>query len=214
MRVQSSARFPRPRPRRWEAVPVPQWVKAVIDAWISAAQISDGRLFRCVSHTGVVWGDSVTQKGVWRVVRRYRAATGIPNFAPHDCRRTCARLCHVAGEKLEQIQFLLGHRSVKTTERYLDASNGCNTPSTTTSAWKRDILRQETAAPSIVKREGRTQSEMGRQVAIVLYVVAMAAVIVGVDFVFFRNRFWERLIANIGIVLLFAAFYLRFLRRP
>ena len=57
-------------------------------------------------------------------------------------------------------------------------------------------------------------TEMGRQVAIVLYVVAMAAVIVGADFVFFRNRFWERLIVNIGIVLVFAAFYLRFLRRP
>ena len=56
--------------------------------------------------------------------------------------------------------------------------------------------------------------EMGRQVAIVLYVVAMAAVIVGVDFVFFRNRFWERLAANIGIVLVFGAFYFRFLRRP
>jgi hypothetical protein len=55
---------------------------------------------------------------------------------------------------------------------------------------------------------------MGRQVAIVLYVVAMAAVIVGIDLAFFRNRFWERLIANIGIVLMFAAFYLRFLRRP
>jgi hypothetical protein len=55
---------------------------------------------------------------------------------------------------------------------------------------------------------------MSRQVAIVLYVVTMAAVIVGVDFVFLRNRFSERLIVNIGIVLVFAAFYLRFLRRP
>jgi hypothetical protein len=55
---------------------------------------------------------------------------------------------------------------------------------------------------------------MGRQIAIVLYLVAMVAVIVGVDFVFFRNRFWERLIVNIGIVVVFAAFYLRFLRRP
>jgi type IV secretory pathway VirB2 component (pilin) len=48
----------------------------------------------------------------------------------------------------------------------------------------------------------------------VFYVVAMAAVIVGVDFMFFRNRFWERLTVNIGIVLVFAAFYSRFLRRP
>ena len=55
---------------------------------------------------------------------------------------------------------------------------------------------------------------MSRQVAIVLYVVAMVAVIVGVDVAFFRNRLWERLMANIGIVLVFAAFYLRFLGRP
>ncbi len=55
---------------------------------------------------------------------------------------------------------------------------------------------------------------MGRQVALVLYVVAMMAVIVGVDFIFFRNRLWERLTVNIGIVLVFAAFYFRFLRRP
>ena len=55
---------------------------------------------------------------------------------------------------------------------------------------------------------------MGGQVAAVLYVAAMAALIVGVDFAFFRNRFWERLTVNIGIVLVFVAFYLRFLGRP
>jgi hypothetical protein len=55
---------------------------------------------------------------------------------------------------------------------------------------------------------------MNRQVGVVLYVVAMVAVIVGVDFMFFRNRFWGRLTVNIGIVLVFAVFYLRFLRRP
>ena len=55
---------------------------------------------------------------------------------------------------------------------------------------------------------------MGRSLAGVLYAVAMVAVIVGVDFAFFRNRFWERLIVNIGIVLVFGAFYLRFLWRP
>ena len=55
---------------------------------------------------------------------------------------------------------------------------------------------------------------MGRQVAVVLYVATMAAVIVGVDVGFFRHRFWERLMVNIGIVLVFVAFYFRFLRRP
>lgn len=54
---------------------------------------------------------------------------------------------------------------------------------------------------------------MGRPVALVLYGVVMAAVIVGVDLAFFRNLFWGRLMVNIGIVLVFAAFYLRFFRR-
>jgi len=50
---------------------------------------------------------------------------------------------------------------------------------------------------------------MSRQVTVALYVVAMVAVIVGVDLGFFRNRFWEQLLVNIGIVLVFAAFYLK-----
>ena len=55
---------------------------------------------------------------------------------------------------------------------------------------------------------------MGRQVPVVLYGMAMAAVIVGVDLMFFKNRFWERLTVNIGLVLVLAAFYFRFLKRP
>jgi hypothetical protein len=55
---------------------------------------------------------------------------------------------------------------------------------------------------------------MGRQTALVLYVLAMVAVVVGVDVLFFRNQFWERLITNVGIVLVFGAFYFRFLKHP
>jgi hypothetical protein len=55
---------------------------------------------------------------------------------------------------------------------------------------------------------------MGRRTVIVLYVLALVAVIVGVDVLFFRNRFWQRLMVNIGMVLVFLAFYLRFLKRP
>jgi hypothetical protein len=55
---------------------------------------------------------------------------------------------------------------------------------------------------------------MGRQAALVLYVLAMVAVVVGVDVLFFRNQLWPRLAANIGIVLVFGAFYFRFLKRP
>ena len=55
---------------------------------------------------------------------------------------------------------------------------------------------------------------MGRQAGTALYVIAMVALIVGLDILVFRHRFWERLIVNIGIVAVFAAFYLRFLKRP
>lgn len=55
---------------------------------------------------------------------------------------------------------------------------------------------------------------MGARIGAIIYVVAMVAIIVGVDVAFFRNRFWERLLANIGIVLVFVSFYLRFFRNP
>jgi hypothetical protein len=55
---------------------------------------------------------------------------------------------------------------------------------------------------------------MGRQATVVIYVLALVAVVVGVDVLFFRHHFWERLIVNVGIVLVFAAFYLKFLKRP
>jgi hypothetical protein len=56
--------------------------------------------------------------------------------------------------------------------------------------------------------------EMKRNMSIVLYVLLLIAVVFSVDLLFFRHQFWERLIANIGIVLVFAAFYLRFLKKP
>jgi integrase len=52
-------------------------------------------------------------------VRGAALRAGIANLAPDDLRRSCARLCHLAGGELEQIQFLLGHVSVQTAERYL-----------------------------------------------------------------------------------------------
>ena len=55
---------------------------------------------------------------------------------------------------------------------------------------------------------------MGRQAAVVLYVLALVLIVVGVDVLFFRHLVWERLTVNVGIVLVFAAFYLRFLKRP
>jgi len=100
-------------------VPVPNWVKSALDLWMEAASISSGRVFRRVNKSGYVWRTGVTEKVVWSVVRESAAKAGIAKLAPHDLRRTCARLCHLAGGELEQIQFLLGHVSVQTTEQYL-----------------------------------------------------------------------------------------------
>jgi site-specific recombinase XerD len=61
----------------------------------------------------------VTQNVVWYVVKGSAQLVGIKCIAPHDLRRSCARLCHAAGGELEQIQFLLGHASIQTTERYI-----------------------------------------------------------------------------------------------
>jgi hypothetical protein len=55
---------------------------------------------------------------------------------------------------------------------------------------------------------------MDRQAAVVLYVLALVAVVVGVDVLFFRHHFWARLLVNVGIVLVFAAIYWRFLKHP
>jgi site-specific recombinase XerD len=61
----------------------------------------------------------MSPKVLWDVVRAAAARAGIDKLAPHDLRRTRARLCHLAGGELDQIQFLLGHVSIQTTERYL-----------------------------------------------------------------------------------------------
>ena len=99
-------------------VPVPDWVKRAIDTWLLTGGIVSGRLLRCVSRAGTVWGDGITEKVVWHVVKHYGAKLGLAKVAPHDLRRSLARFCHMAGGELEQIQFLLGHVSVQTTERY------------------------------------------------------------------------------------------------
>jgi site-specific recombinase XerD len=100
-------------------VPVPDWVKHAVDEWVNTAGVTGGKLFRCVCRAGTAWGDSMTEKVVWHVVKEYAAKLGLSRVAPHLLRRSCARLCHAAGGELEQIQFLLGHVSVQTTERYL-----------------------------------------------------------------------------------------------
>lgn len=105
--------------RHVRTVPMPAWVKAAVDQWTAAASITSGHLLRPLRKSGAVMARRLTQNVVWCVVKKMASRSGIAALAPHDLRRTCARLCHAAGGELEQIQFLLGHASVQTTERYI-----------------------------------------------------------------------------------------------
>jgi len=108
---------------------------AVLQERLQAAQIDGGSVFRKVGRTGAVWGVGISEKLVWWVVCDRAKSIRIEKLAPHDLRRTCARLCHAAGGELEQIQFLLGHRSVETTERYLGCRQRLTCAVMTTSDW-------------------------------------------------------------------------------
>jgi hypothetical protein len=85
-------------------VPVPAWAKRVVDEWTDAASISTGALFRRVGRLGKIWGGNLTPKAIWHIVKAAAKRAEIKNLAPHHLRRTCARLCHLAGGELEQIQ--------------------------------------------------------------------------------------------------------------
>jgi len=109
-------------------VPIPHWVKAALDNWTRAANVTEGRVFRAVAWKGKVWGRGISQNVVWYVVKTCCERAGLEHIAPHDLRRTCAKLCHDSGGELEQIQFLLGHVSVQTTERYLGCKQNLGSP--------------------------------------------------------------------------------------
>ena len=104
---------------RTRTVPVPAWVKNAIDAWTTAAEITQGRIFRSIGKGGRLKNATLAEVGVWWLVKEYAEEIGIKNLAPHDLRRTCAKLCRKSGGDLEQIQMLLGHASIQTTEKYL-----------------------------------------------------------------------------------------------
>ncbi|HTQ53173.1 MAG TPA: tyrosine-type recombinase/integrase [Bryobacteraceae bacterium] len=105
--------------KRVRTVPMPTWVKVAIDAWTARAGVTDGYVFRPVHRGDEMHGDRLSEKVVWQLLRPYAVAAGVAGIAPHDLRRTTAKLCRAGGGELEQIQLLLGHASVQTTERYL-----------------------------------------------------------------------------------------------
>jgi integrase len=105
---------------RVRSIPMPGWAKAAIDQWSASAEISAGPVFRGVNKGDNLTGDSLTSQGVWRCVAKYS------DVAPHDLRRTYAKLAHKGGAKLDQIQLSLGHASLTTTGRYLGVHQDLN----------------------------------------------------------------------------------------
>ena len=104
---------------RFRTVPIPAWVKLLLDEWMIAGNIQSGPLFRPVNKGGAVGSDGLTENAIWWIVREYASELDFGQLAPHDLRRTCARLCRASGGALEQIQLLLGHQSIQTTMNYL-----------------------------------------------------------------------------------------------
>jgi integrase len=99
-------------------VVIPLWVKTAIDAWMDISRIQKGVLLRVVDRSGLITPRALSSNSVLPLVAEYGKQIGV-GAKPSDLRRTCAHLCRVEGGGLEQIQLLLGHASIQTTEQYL-----------------------------------------------------------------------------------------------
>lgn len=102
-------------------VPLPLWTLQVLRAWLGAAQVNSGRLLRRLDGSRI--GEGLSDRAIWDIVRRWG-----PGIAPHDLRRTFAKLARSGGANIEQIQIALGHASVVTTERYLGTALDLRNP--------------------------------------------------------------------------------------
>ena len=100
------------------SVPMPAWCKYAIDAYLLAAGVADGVLFRSVRRGDHITAQGMTAQAIFDVVKDYAAQIGV-DVRPHDLRRTFAKLAHKGNAPIEQIQLSLGHSSVQTTERYI-----------------------------------------------------------------------------------------------
>jgi integrase len=108
---------------RTRTVAVPGWVMVAIDQWRAAAKITGGRLIRRLT----LAAGGLSEYAIWEIVSHAAAKIGVTNLGPHDLRRTCAKLCRSKGGDIEQIQFMLGHESIRTTQLYLGTMQNLET---------------------------------------------------------------------------------------
>ncbi len=101
------------------SVPMPAWAKAAIDVWLDKAGITEDHVFRSMNRHGSIIGEQMTPQAIRNVVVEFAGRRGFDGIAPHDLRRTFAKLAHKGGAGVDQIQLSLGHSSMQTTEAYL-----------------------------------------------------------------------------------------------
>lgn len=101
------------------SVPMPAWTKVAIDEYAAHAGLTAEIVFRPINKGGRITGERMTEQAIYNVVLRYADKISVGRIAPHDLRRTFAKLAHKGGSGLDQIQLSLGHGSIQTTERYL-----------------------------------------------------------------------------------------------
>jgi site-specific recombinase XerD len=101
------------------SVPMPNWAKAAIDDWSIASGVADGLVFRAVNKGDRVVGVGITPQAIYNIIVGYAGEVQKRGVAPHDLRRTFAKLAHKGGAAIDQIQLSLGHESIQTTEEYL-----------------------------------------------------------------------------------------------
>jgi site-specific recombinase XerD len=104
---------------KMRTVPMPSWAKATVDAWKNVAHLEEGFVFRRVNKGDNVVGESITPQAIRDIVNSYAHKLENQGIAPHDLRRTFAKLAHKGGSSIDQIQLSLGHDSIQTTEKYL-----------------------------------------------------------------------------------------------
>ncbi|MET0753716.1 MAG: tyrosine-type recombinase/integrase, partial [Pyrinomonadaceae bacterium] len=104
---------------KMRTVPMPSWAKSAIDAWTYMAHIEEGFIFRRVNKGDNLMGESITEQAIYNIVLSYAGKLKNKGIAPHDLRRTFAKLAHKGGSPIDQIQLSLGHDSIQTTEKYL-----------------------------------------------------------------------------------------------
>ena len=103
---------------KMRSVPMPSWARVAVDEWCKVAGITSGAVFLSIRRGGNVQGDGMTSQAIRDVVAEYSKVIGL-TVAPHDLRRSFAKLAHKGGAPIDQIQLSLGHSSIQTTERYL-----------------------------------------------------------------------------------------------